>query len=182
MMSVKHGKGFSLSELIVVILIVIVLSLLITPTWQDFQQKNEANSFTTTFRIALVEARQTAMSFHQSVIMCGSSNGQICDQQWHKGLLLFVDSDKNNLFGTADQLLSFQVQKFAYGVIKLKAFGQVSSLVFTPERGIPLASNASFYYCPINTIYSRALAMSRMGHVRDTTIEKQNEFAKQCID
>lgn len=169
-MKKKHQSAFTVLELLGVSAIIAILACLALPSLQQLQRQHEANHFAWQLKTPLQEARHTAMTFHWPVTVCGSSDAQHCDQHWHQGLLLFIDRNQNQVFDSADAKLSFYPQTFKYGTIELHAFGAHSSiLVFSPEKGIPLASNASFYYCSQKPMLNRSLAISRMGHVREST-------------
>jgi type IV fimbrial biogenesis protein FimT len=150
--------------------ITMLLIMLALPYWQQLQMRAEAMLFIWRFKISLIEARNTAMTSYHSTILCGSSSGNRCDQQWQAGLLLFKDKNSNYQFDQGDERLKFESQSLKYGVVELHAFGvNPSILIFSAEKGTPLASNASFYYCSQNPAFNRALIMGRMGHPRESS-------------
>jgi type IV fimbrial biogenesis protein FimT len=162
-------KGFTLFEMIVVLLIISILGVLAVPSY-DWQQRNsEVKRVDSLIRSILLLSRTSSLLLRQRVVVCGSSQGTTCDQQWKAGILSFVDADQDGQFSDGtDAIVQFEPLRLRYGDLSWKGFGNRSYIRYEATTGTPNASNGSITYCTDEPQFNRQLALSRMGRVRLT--------------
>jgi type IV fimbrial biogenesis protein FimT len=162
-------KGFTLFEMMVVVLIISIIAVMAVPAFDWQQRDHEAKRFDSLTRNILMLSRITSLLLQQRVVVCGSTQGDRCDQQWKQGLLSFVDKDQNGQFNTPiDVVIYFEPLKFRYGKISWQGFGNRNYIRYEATTGTPNASNGSITYCTDEPQFNRQLVLSRMGRVRLT--------------
>jgi len=166
--SMQHG--FTLMELMVVICIVCVLAVSAISHYEALMQLYDIRRFVSVNQNILNQARTNALLYHSAVLVCGSQNGQRCDQHWSSGLLSFIDRNDDRQFSPlADTMLHFEPLVLRYGSVEWKGFGQRSFILYDALTGTPNASNGSLTYCStVLPIYHRQLILSRMGRIRES--------------
>ena len=103
----NQSMGFSLVELVVVLLLVGLLSNTAVAYWRDISEQQQADLIAEKVRSALNRARLYGLNFQQPVIACGV-NIQInndCLEQNFSGIVIFIDRDQDNAFSADDTLL-----------------------------------------------------------------------------
>jgi type IV fimbrial biogenesis protein FimT len=177
--SVQHG--FTLIELMVVICILCVLVVSAISNYESLMQLYDIRRFVSVNQHILNQARTNALLYHTAILVCGSQNGQSCDQHWSSGVLAFIDRNDDKQFSpVADTLLNFEPLVLRYGSVQWKGFGQRSFILYDALTGTPNASNGSLTYCATLPIYHRQLILNRMGRIReslDTNHDGQYEDA-----
>jgi len=87
------NRGFTLLELMIVVLVLIILASVALPSMVSTIQNNrmtaQANGFLTAFQLARTEA----LKRNDPVSVCPSSDGATCDGDWEDGWIVFVDGN-----------------------------------------------------------------------------------------
>lgn len=104
------GRGFTLVEAIVAMLLLGVLVALAAPSLAGLRQRQELRGVAETFWNSLVLARGQAMARQQRVTVCAQSTTGSCDPSgpWQGGWLVFVDVNRNGQREPDEPLLQRQ--------------------------------------------------------------------------
>ncbi|MFC4953840.1 GspH/FimT family protein [Acinetobacter puyangensis] len=167
-MNIKHmPSGFTLIELMITILILVVIITISAPHFSSIFALIESKKVSTTIQTVLRESRDYAFSHRKRIAICGSHNGITCDEQaWGMGLLVFHDKTSNRIRDPHEDIYQFLHFDLKYGNLNWKGFGIGGNIVFQPDTGLPRGSNGSFYYCANLSENTRRIVVSPMGHSR----------------
>lgn len=101
--SKQRNKGFTIVEILTVVVIMIVLLTAAMPGWRNFVQNNQAAAIASKLYIALALARTTAIQSGHIVILCPLTQpaGTTCQNitQWD-AWATFMDKDDDNALDT----------------------------------------------------------------------------------
>lgn len=109
----KRETGFTIIELLIVVLVAAVLAAIGGPAMSNFIQNNRLQSKTHAVMSDLLRARGEAVTRKKSVVMCRSANSDAATptcggsaQNWGSGgYITFVDEDASFNFNVGDLLL-----------------------------------------------------------------------------
>lgn len=106
--------GYSITELLVTISIVSLLSSAGISSLSKPSQSAQASSTATTLFLALQQARERSRIDFKSYQLCGSDDGVNCTREWSKQLILFADSNQNHIAdeGEIEQFFPIRSQQF----------------------------------------------------------------------
>lgn len=102
---IPTSKGFTLFEIIIVLLMMSLLALLSVPSFTRLINQNAAKSTTQKIIHFLHYARLEAIKRNNTVMVCGSLDLKSCHDDWSKGLIAFIDNNQNRIFDENDILL-----------------------------------------------------------------------------
>ena len=88
----KVNTGFTIIELMVVIVISSILMMMAVPSYQGFIKRNNVQSLQSRMAAAVVTARSEAASRNGVTTLCSSKNGTDCGGVWNEGWIVFLDS------------------------------------------------------------------------------------------
>ena len=135
----KNGLyGFSLVELLLVLVILGITFSMIIPSWCSFIEKNRALAYVGELRATLQFARASAVSLGERVVFCGSRNNLECDGSWGEGQIVIADN------GKVLRVLA-EVPSGAK-IIWHGGVGAKDKIEFLPT-GRPNEQSGAFYYC-----------------------------------
>ncbi|MEC7119019.1 MAG: prepilin-type N-terminal cleavage/methylation domain-containing protein, partial [Pseudomonadota bacterium] len=165
-------SGLSLSELLVVVAIMALLTLYATPLIAQQLQRHEPPKVERIVRQLVAEGRSFAFAVRQRVIICGSNDAQQCDETaWSSGMLMYMDKDRNNQFDpTIDHLIRYESLRLKYG--QFNWIGGITSkhqVRFEHTTGMPHGSFGSFHYCDFKQSHLFRIAVRNTGVARVTT-------------
>ncbi|WP_064193005.1 GspH/FimT family protein, partial [Acinetobacter baumannii] len=113
------------------------------------------------------KAKYDAIIRHKNVVLCPSSDQLVCNTNWDKRVISFVDNIRNLQHDLNEELLTSIDLNHHYGSMKLQRFGKKqNSIIFQGSSGLPIESNGSFIYCSYDQLKNFKLILSKMGHVR----------------
>ncbi len=109
----KREIGFTIIELLIVVLIASVLAVIGGPAMSSFVKNNRLQSKTHAVMSDVLRARSEAVTRKKTVVMCRSADADaaspVCGgsgQNWGKdGYIIFVDEDLSDDFNAGDVLL-----------------------------------------------------------------------------
>ena len=161
-------KGVTLIELVIVVSIFSITIVLTAPSLKSFTIKNKLTSQVNKLAMAINLARHSAISLNKIVTLCRSENLQQCQGQWHQGMIIFVDHNKDHIVNGADYILRKFQQFPKDDIIFWRAFGNRQYLQMTP-RGYTRYQNGTFTYCPKEGLeYARGIILNATARVRFT--------------
>lgn len=142
-------QGFSLFELMSIIVIVAIICSISLPFYHDWMQKQEFRSIHPTIQQHVSYARSQALARRTTVVICSSESLIQCEKNtWHKGIIIFTDRNKNKQIDDGELILLKTEKNIKYGT--LTWIGSASSrdvLTLQGDTGLPRGSPGSFYYC-----------------------------------
>lgn len=118
-------EGFTLLEIIVILVLLIVLFLIAIPCFRYLLEGNQITVWTNRFSSAIRFTRNAAISRGNIIILCGSSNQKSCDGQWNLGQIIIDQTHK-------EILRVLHVVPAGYDLTWYSSFGLNDELQFTP--------------------------------------------------
>ena len=151
MMLISTQHGMTLTELMVVIVIMGIIASIAAPSIQQWLYKHEAQQIQHTLVNALTLAKSESYITHQSVLFCLSNGGGRCNRNSSQELLLFEDNNHNKQFDTAsDRLILKEALSLKYGNLKLRASARRHYVKFFGDTGKPRGHFGHIKYCPLS--------------------------------
>ena len=103
--SARH-RGFTLIELMIVIVIVGVILTVSAPSMLNLLQKNRLQTAADNFYAGLMLARSEALKRNQPVVICTSPDGSTCPGgNWEQGWMIYADVNANGTKEASDPVL-----------------------------------------------------------------------------
>lgn len=97
----KLQKGFTLIELMVVVVIVGILATIGAPSFSDFINNTRLTSTMTQLNSDLNRARSEAIKRNSWVMVCARGTNTDCGADWNNGWLVCQDSEPDNACDTS---------------------------------------------------------------------------------
>lgn len=89
-------SGFTIVELMIVIVISAILMMMAVPSYQGFIKRNNVQSLQSRIAAAVVTARSEAASRNGVTTLCPSANGTQCGGVWNDGWIVFLDNGEGD--------------------------------------------------------------------------------------
>lgn len=144
-----HHHGFTLVELLTTLSLIGVILSFAVPSFFHYRSRHEFSQLVYLMRSQIYLARSHALSTHNTVVLCSSLDLQHCtQQQWHRGILLYVDSNNNRQRDENEAVISSTYTNLKYG--HFTWHGNAShphTVVFQSDSGLPRGSMGHFSYC-----------------------------------
>ena len=103
----SRAAGFSVFELMIVLLMIAVLLALATPSFREFTRSNQVTSTNNDLVTALNLARSEALRRSTGVTVCSSTNGTSCGAaaDWASGWIVFEDAAGTGAIASNDKVV-----------------------------------------------------------------------------
>lgn len=154
-------KGFSLVELLVSLVIVVILLLVGIPAYQNFVLLTHSNSTVASLANVLQYTRSEAIRRNTPIKFCMSSDQKTCGGSWESGQIIIDES--------AAEKKVLRVFPALAGNDRLtwdSSLGTDSYIEFS-AAGTTTGQQGSFYYCPKGkSKYAKAVIVSYSGRIR----------------
>lgn len=164
-------KGLSLVEALIVVLMVSIIATIAVPAWQRMIQRQSVNAIAMRLEHLIAQSHDVSLLKHQVVTLCGATDGEHCDGNWHQ-VILFLDANKRRAVTAPQSLIARQ--QFDHAIdITLKAFPSKKYLSFD-AKGLLNNSNGTFTVS--SWVWQVTLTFSQAGRV--TKVTKAIEYAQ----
>jgi len=163
--------GFSILELMIAIIILVLLSMMVMPFYHHTKAKQESQLIPVKLSIHLQQAKQHAVLYHNNVVVCASEDFESCSQNaWTTGFISFLDLNQNRSRETHEKLLNTYPMQLRYGNLRWQGSLKSPSIVFQGDTGLPRGSIGSFYYCSTYNAQHNKVILSSTGIARSEII------------
>jgi type IV fimbrial biogenesis protein FimT len=108
----NRAHGFTLIELMTVMLILAILMAIAIPSFRDFAADSRTSAVTSDLVTALNLARSEALHRSSNVVACASDDLAKCNASntWDAGFIVFLDSNSNGVVDGTDVVLQTWAQ------------------------------------------------------------------------
>lgn len=172
--SKRHGEGFSLVELLVVVAIASAVTALAVPSMAGMVSSQRVGAYASAFQVSLHLARSDAVTRGATTVVCKSTDGDQCASTggWEQGWIVFRDGNHNALREPGEPVVARQ-DAAAQGVV-MRASAPVARYVAYTASGIPRQTTGafqagSFTVCgasPAAAAVARRIVLAATGRAR----------------
>ena len=140
-------RGFTLAEVLIVVVIMTILMSIAAPGFLDFLRTSQAMGAVNEFVSDINMARTEAIRKRSRVVVCSRQTDSACGgaSDWANGYLVFVDADSDGVFDAGEVLVKVVQSPGSRITLALTATATgsaVSNLIFRPSGGVPTATSA----------------------------------------
>lgn len=126
--------GFTLIELMVVIVIAAILMTIAVPSFQNLIMRSNVDGLQARLSSAISTARTEAASRNTVVTICARGDDVCTDDGWNDGWLIFEDRDASGAFNGNDVLIDVFANDSGYTITGIDADGaSVTGLSFNSQ-------------------------------------------------
>lgn len=160
-----HASGFTLIEVLMVLIITAILASIVAPNFYDFSARSTSKKVIQDLSSLVRFTRNHALHHQNTTVLCPSTDGKQCEQSWESGALIFEDKNDDQRLNGDDVILNFNSPLASKGTITWTALRNYLSF---SGQGLSANSAGSFIYCPNNKNeqYAHALIVSFSGKIR----------------
>lgn len=135
-----HSRGFTLIEIVVVILILGVVLALAVPSYTGAVNGSRLAGTANELLASLKQARAEAIRRNQRVVVCPSTNGTSCSTNWNDGWLVFEDTNRNDARNGTEEIISVAAPAAGTQVLASPAISGTHRVRYSPD-GFARAAN-----------------------------------------
>lgn len=165
-----NQRAFSLTELMLVLVIVGSAAAVAIDGWNDIARHTRADAAVSRWIDALGYARRTAIAIDQPVTWCPiDATTDDCGErnEWHRGSLIFADTNGNQRVDDGEPLLRQIPGLPPRARWYWRSFRSRVDLTMVPT-GHTDWQNGSFLFCPngADATYARLIVLNAAGRIR----------------
>lgn len=167
--------GFTLLEVLVVLVVIAILYSVSVPSLETLQQKFYVKQELAHMQLLLASSRQHAIMHKKRVRACPLNNSQSCSNDWNQEITLFEDLNNNNKLDPSENIIH-QFNKVSSNK-GLRAFSNTGYISFNAQ-GFSGYAVGSFSYCHKGKQNQGGVfVISRTGRAR-FIVSQQGNFPK----
>lgn len=153
-------QGFTLIELIVTTVIIIIVSSFSIGSLQGLVQQSRANNDFSELLLQIRATRQYAITHSQNAVLCPTTDSTNCINDWKAAKIIFFDTNDNKLRDSNEPIeRKFNALENLNAVIKYP-----KTQIRFNEHGVTHFFNGTLSYCMGETVHG--LVISRLGRIR----------------
>lgn len=166
-MNLQKPSGFTLIEAMLSLGIISILMGSVIPSMSSLIERNQATTNINWIIGAVSFTRHAAVVHRVTMTLCAPKSTDQCGGNWHEGLVVFSDRNKNARIDEADRIIARIQPLSRSGSIKWRAFRNRQYLQMTP-MGYTNYQNGNFIYCPENgnRKFARQIVINLQGRAR----------------
>lgn len=144
----KKFNGFTLIEMLIVLLIAGILVSIGVPSYQTLVKNNKQTSQLNTLMTSLLLARSEASKRNVTVTLCSSSDGASCaaSADWQQGWIVFVDDDVDGDIDDGEEILNIQEGFRGINTLTSSSFTSTASVSYQ-ANGLITGTAGKFLHC-----------------------------------
>lgn len=157
--------GFTLLELLTILLLLAIVAAVAVPGWQRLMADNRLNVTANTLVLSLQRARSEALKRNAVVFVCAGDGHTGCRDpgDWSQGWLISIDADSN---GRADRDEPVISESSIQGNTVVRASRRSANVAFRYDGRSP-GSNTTWILCdPRGSARPRQIVLSNEGRIR----------------
>lgn len=173
----RRMRGLTLLELMATISILGSLALFAIPTFQDLIARTQATALGNHILEMVQLTRSSAINHGITATLCPSINGNNCSKKWKKGLIVFLDTNKDGK-RTEDEAIAANLNALPEGAwIQWHAFQRPKYLQYLPN-GRTNNHNGRFAYCPPNNEqrHAQEIIINKAGRARKILLKESKNY------
>lgn len=173
-MKINRQRGFTLTELMVGVSVMSILTVVGVPSMKDTIDNNQIATQSASLYKFMRFARSEAIKRRTSVVICKSSDGASCADSgdWNQGWLVFEDPNGNALVDQTEEILRSN-RDMASMSVSAKASEAIDDYVAFLSTGSARATDGSaqsglLVMCDDRGFddYAKALRLAQSGQIR----------------
>lgn len=164
--------GFTLSELMVTVMVAAILVTVAVPSFRDMIAKDRALAGVAELQAAMNLARSEAAKRKRPISLCKSTNGSSCTSAaggvWEAGWILFVNSDNDSppVVDSGEEILRVNSGLPSGGTLRSSDVSAATDFVTFNSRGMSNKSEIFVLCDQTKDRHARALLLSVSGTMR----------------
>lgn len=167
-----HHAGFSMFELIVVLVVVGIMTAVAAPNLASFLANSRVTGATNDLIADLLQARSLGVTNGYRGVVCPSTTGTSCSttsSDWGIGRMVFIDKNANGTFNTGDTLIKYTTGLPGNLSITLSGFPN-TYITYGSYGGLFPPGTGTFTLCVGGATQSRLITINYSGHPIATRI------------
>ncbi len=168
-------RGLTLVELVSSLAIMGIVTGMVIPSLARMHARSEATAGINWIITAVNFTRHAAITRRTTATLCPADKASLeCGGEWHDGLIVFADQNKNGKLDGRDYLIQRIQPENIEGTFKWRAFRNRQYLQLT-SLGYTNYQNGNFVYCPLDQdlTLARQIVINVQGRAR--VIHRQDE-------
>lgn len=176
----KATQGFTLVELIITVAILAIILAIAAPSVQTKLASMEALRIKNQVETSLAIAKSESYIRKENVLVCLSNDGEHCQRDDDKMLLVFIDkSDSKNYDAQVDLLITQQSLNPKYSKLSLRVGNKRHYTKFWGDSGTPRGHFGHIKYCP-TAAYNKAMYLISFNQAGIVKQKLDENHPTQC--
>ena len=159
------GHGFTVIELMVCMVIIVITLLVAVPGFEQWQAKRRMDAAIHALQQDLLAARSQAILLGAEVVACPGNTNTGCrnDSDWSPGWIVFHDVNGDREFGPGEEVMRLTSRQDR---VHIRSAARRQYVRFYPNGTAP-GSNGSIWFCgELGPEHARRLVLSNLGRLR----------------
>ena len=163
------GQGFTLLELLVTLVIVVILVAMGAPAMTELFDRMRTEDAVSRWQADLTYARQAAATYNTIVTVCPVDADNTCAGEWSDGYHIFIDGNGNGTINEDDEVLH---QRSAIDQRDHTRASMGMTVIRFDTEGFT-QNSGTLVYCPsdVNNELSQGLVINSTGQTRRALTE-----------
>lgn len=163
----KKSRGYTLVELLTVVLVIGILLTLAIPAYHAWMSRNRTMTQVNQLVGVINFARSEAIKRQMTITVCATDDGEKCGTAWEKGWMVFVDKQNTGQMAEGDTKLRIYGPLQPNARLQWNATRSNNFLQLAPSGGTR-GQDGTFTYCADaqSTDPGTTIIVSQTGRIR----------------